>query len=379
MSYLWYWPSGGWDFDAWRATCTWRPVEGSQSGEAELVRLVDRGQTLDEWLLRKAKIAAVVTELLGRVEDTPPAEPEWEVLETHADPALVRRRLRYRLTPREWGYAWLLMPRNAIEPLPAVIALHQTVPDGKDEPVGLNVDPERAYGRELAERGFAVLVPDAIGFGERAKDHWNSLYRSADGFFAVHPEGSVMAKMAYDTSRAVDLLQVLPGTDASRVGCIGHSHGGYGTLFAMMADERIGAGVISCGISGFRSDPTPERWWRMTALIPRLGLYEGRIAEIPIDFHHLLALVAPRPLFVSAALRDAIFPNTENVRQMLKLVRPVYELYGAEGWLRSWVFDGDHCFPRQARSRAYRVLAEALGPSASKELRGGEREEVLGT
>jgi len=361
LSYLWYWPSGGWDFDAWRGKCTWQPVEGPQSGEVDLVRLVERGWTLDDWLPRRAQIAGMVSELLGRVEDVPPPELQWEVLETRPGSPVVMRRLRYRLTSREWGYAWLLIPEAVAEPLPAVIALHQTVPEGKDEPAGVDADPERAYGRELAERGFAVLVPDAIGFGERAKDHWNSFYRSADAFFAAHPEGSVMAKMAYDTSRAVDLLERLPGIDASRVCCVGHSHGGYGTLFAMIADERIGAGVISCGISGFRSDPTPERWWRMTALIPRLGLYEGRMADTPIDFHHLLALVAPRPLFVSAALRDAIFPNTENVRQILKLVRQVYEFHGAQDSLRSWVFDGEHCFPRQARSRAYRMLEEAMG------------------
>src|SRR5207249_4987396 len=127
---------------------------------------------------------------------------------------------------------------------------------------------------ELAAASFAVLAPDAIGFGERQAAHANAKYRSADDFFAMHLHGSVMAKMAYDTSRACDLLAALPQTQKLKIGCLGHSHGGYGTLFGMLHEPRIQAGVISCGVSLLRKDPSPNRWWRKTALIPRLGFYE---------------------------------------------------------------------------------------------------------
>jgi len=81
--------------------------------------------------------------------------------------------------------------------------------------------------------------------------------------------------------------------DKDRIGIIGHSHGAYGTLFAMIGDERLKAGVISCGFTTLRTDPTPQRWWRMTALMPRLSYYQGAIEQTPIDFHLWLALVAP--------------------------------------------------------------------------------------
>lgn len=361
MSYLWYWPAGGWDYDRWKARHPWQPVTSAQSSHKTLQPVLRRGQTLDDWLASRQTWLGVVRELIGALSDVPPARMRWDVVETRRDGALHLQRLRYSLTDDEWGYAWLLTADDpARTRRPAVIALHQTVPQGKDEPVGLNGDGCLAYGKQLAERGFAVLAPDAIGFGERARDHPHARYHSADQFFAAHPDGSVMAKMVYDVSRAVDLLEQLPGVDATRVGCIGHSHGAYGTLFAMLFEPRISAGVISCGFTTLRRDPTPERWWRMTALIPRLGHYEDHTPQTPLDFHHLLALVAPRALMVVVGLHDSIFPNTGDAPHVMSLVRQVYRRYGAADQLHHWIFNGPHCFPTTARTRSYHMLEEVM-------------------
>lgn len=359
MSYLWYWTSGGWDFEQWRSRSAWRPVSTPQSGSDELVPLAGRASAAD-WERARAYWSSVVNEVLGDVTDVPPRTAGFDLIESGSATGYRMRRVRYALTEDESGYAWLLVPNGLDAPSPAVIALHQTVPQGKDEPVGLSGDPDLAYACELVERGFVVVAPDAIGFGERRADHPHARYRHADKFFAAHPTGSVMAKMVYDVSRLIDAMETLPEVDATRIGCIGHSHGGYGTLYAMVGEPRIRAGVVSCGITAFRTDPTPERWWRRTALIPRLGYYEDDIRQTPFDFHHLVALIAPRPLMVSAALNDAIFPNTANIPHLLDLAGGVYAGYGAANSLRQWVFRGDHRFPRAARTRAYRMLTEAL-------------------
>jgi dienelactone hydrolase len=217
------------------------------------------------------------------------------------------------------------------------------------------------YAKELAERGFAVLAPDAIAFGERQAAHRNTKYRSADQFFAAQPHGSVMGKMAFDTSRAIDFLQQLPEAGgARRIGCVGHSHGAYGTLFAMVADPRIGAGVMSCGVSLLRDDPSPDRWWRRTSLIPRLGYYDGKIDATPIDFHIWLALVAPRPVMVIGGMQDTIFPNQAALPKRLAEVRKVYALHGKADALQEFVFDGPHRFHETGRERGYKLLETAL-------------------
>jgi dienelactone hydrolase len=370
VSYLWYWPSAGWDFDRWKRRQGWRAILSSQSRRPEPLRLLRKGSTLHEWEEKAPMWRAISSELLGTLHDKPPRRQRWQWLGDEfrggEDRGYRLRRLRYQLTDDgEWGYAWLLQPlAGRPRARPALIALHETHPLGKHHPVGLAGTPGEfgtGWAIELVQRGYVVLAPDAVGFGERQAGLPSARYDSADAFFRVHPNGSVAAKMAFDTSRAVDLLETLEGVDPSRIGCVGHSHGGYGTLFAMLADRRIRCGVISCGLNLLRSDPTPQRWWRSTALIPRLGLYEQDISETPLDFHHWLALLAPRPVTVIAASHDAIFPRTAHLGRSLATVRDVYALYGARGQIRVKISPGPHEFPIGARRRAWRALDGAVG------------------
>src|SRR5262249_50937372 len=49
---------------------------------------------------------------------------------------------------------YLLTPNERKEKLRAVLCLHQTVPIGKDEPVGLGMRENMRYAQHLAERGY---------------------------------------------------------------------------------------------------------------------------------------------------------------------------------------------------------------------------------
>jgi dienelactone hydrolase len=169
-----------------------------------------------------------------------------------------------------------------------------------------------------------------------------------------------MSKMVDDAIRAVDFLASLPEVDGKRIGAIGHSHGGYGTLFAMAFDDRIKAGVVSCGFTCFRSDPTPDRWYRRTALIPRLGTFEHRMQDTPLDFHHLFAAIAPRALFLSVALKDAIFPAVGDLAWIETDVQKVYERDNAAQRFEVYAFDGAHAFTDEARDRAWEFLDKHL-------------------
>ncbi|HWB53274.1 MAG TPA: prolyl oligopeptidase family serine peptidase [Tepidisphaeraceae bacterium] len=372
MSFLWYWPdngAGSWNFDKWKAIQTWKPVHSEQSGTHELVAPIEQGATPQQWEEKRKMWQGITDQLLGTLTDRAPTQVRFEMLgetlESRGESPYTMRRLRYTLTDKEWGYAWLLVPKNLKGRGAAMLALHQTSCDGKSEAVGFDVLPDQIngvwYARELAEQGFVVFAPDAIAFGERQSGHANAYYHSADEFFGAQPQGSVMGKMAYDTSRALDVMQQLPEVDASRMGCLGHSHGGYGTLFAMLADQRIKAGVISCGMDLFRDDAHPDRWWRMTSLIPRLGLYDGKMENTPIDFQIWVAMIAPRPLLVSIATRDRIFPNTAHLPGAIDtLSRRAYRIMGDADALKVHHFASDHCFPPDVRTMAYQMLRERL-------------------
>jgi dienelactone hydrolase len=365
MSYLWYWPAGGWNFEKWKAAHDWSPITSEQSGKAEPLPLVTDATTPAQWQRDAMGWRKISEQILGTVSEGPPTKFRSEALgPKFSSEKYSLQRYRYTLTDEEWGFGWLMVPTQRRIRDAAVLALHQTVVLGKDEPVGLDIVPEADpgvyYGKELAERGFVVFAPDAIAFGERQSDHRNAKYRNADQFFADQPHASVMGKMAFDTSRAVDFLLQLPDLNIKRVGCVGHSHGAYGTLFAMVADPRISAGVMSCGVSLLRDDPSPERWWQRTALIPRLGYYAGKMDQTPIDFHHWLALIAPRPVLVIGGTADTIFPNQAALPKRLAEVRKLYKVLGQPDALQEFVFEGPHSFHPTARERGYAMLEKSL-------------------
>ncbi len=380
MSFLWYWPDGGYDFQAWKKKQDWTPITSEQSGHKDPIPLLTPAtpasagrvppSPADQWRPQSQAWRKISNQLLGTLSDGPPTKPRYESLGRKYDTGkFSMQRYRYSLTDEEWGYAWLLLPHKIATPdNAAVLALHQTCCSGKNEVVGLDITPADnpddtagvTYAAELAEHGFITLAPDAIAFGERQSAHRNAKYHSAEEFFTAQPHGSVMGKMAFDTSRALDFLEQLPETKSKKIASIGHSHGGYGTLFAMLADPRISTGVISCGLNCLRDDPSPHRWWELTALMPRLGFYANDITQTPIDFHIWIALLAPRSLMIFAGKDDTIFPNCAPLPQRVELAREIYTLQNAGENLQLKLNPGPHRFPEKDREAAYAMLMKNL-------------------
>ncbi|MCU0872819.1 MAG: hypothetical protein MUE50_10805 [Pirellulaceae bacterium] len=90
----------------------------------------------------------------------------------------------------------------------------------------------------------------------------------------------------------------------------GYSLGGMVGLYATALDGRL-AGVASlCGFTSLRTDTSDRttggnrRLYLWHALLPKLGLFEGREDSIPSDFEDVLPLIAPRPCLVYAPRRD---------------------------------------------------------------------------
>ncbi len=192
-------------------------------------------------------------------------------------------------------------------PSPAVIWLHPySYHSGYNE--GYGVQGTTVYHR-LAAAGYIVLAYDQCGFGLR-------LLEGRD-FYTQAPHWSRLGRMVADVSAAADFLidgkgaakGALPKIAADKVYVLGFSVGGMAGLYAAALDERL-AGVASFGgFTPMRTDTAAatgglRRLWQWHALIPRLGLFDGSESEIPVDYHDVLALVAPRPCLVYAAQRD---------------------------------------------------------------------------
>jgi dienelactone hydrolase len=358
-----------WDYDKYRKAypeevCR---VVTSQTGNTNLepalgFRREGEREAKNNIDLRK-RIRAAWRELLGPSKrNTGPLNAR--VIEEKEFPDYTRRKVEYEADPREPVRAWLFIPKAVRgKKAPAVLCLHQTVREGKDQTAGLDPNSQQlAFGPLLAARGYVTLCPDAICFGERYQvgGSFYCHYGDAVRLYHDNPGRSIMSKMSDDAMRAVDYLVALPQVDGKRIGSIGHSHGGYGTLFAMAFDERIKAGVVSCGFTCFRPDPMPDRWYRRTALIPRLGGYEGMMADTPVDFHHLFAAIAPRGLFLSVALKDSIFPNVGDVKWINQDLKLVYQREHVADNFELYAFEGGHGFTPEARERAWAFLDRQL-------------------
>jgi dienelactone hydrolase len=359
------WP--GHDWNEWKEVTTWtRPeVKTDQAGRKDLAPLLETregdGKKIDgiqAWEAKRARIADALVLILGESSGLTILPPEAqqdkeEILDDH-----VRRHIRIRTEADDWIPAYLLLPRDLPKTrLPTMICLHQTVPQGKEEPCGIKGSSDLAFALQLVRRGYVCIAPDVIGFGERipagAQPYANSL-----DFYRKQPKWSFVGKMNWDISRIIDWLETLPFVDPLQIGCVGHSHGAYGSLYAAAFEPRISLVIASCGFTTLRTDPKPDRWSHLTALIPQLGTYLPDVASIPFDWHEICALVAPRPLFVWYATKDTIFPNTDNLDGVFREVRKVYSLYGAASDLQWRAFDGEHRFPAEGREAAYNWLAE---------------------
>lgn len=378
-------PKSEFDYIDWRWE-RWRQITGAtrptiiteQTGKAELADVLTRAGAKitkpDEWKSQRDSLRSILNVFLGEPPKTKPTAEAQVIDETQRGNHTVRT-IRYLTEPGEWVPAFLLVPKNINGRAPVVICPHQTTQAGKKEPAGLAGNGQLHTALHLVERGFVTFTYDALCFGER-HDPSTGHYGDAISFYRKHPRWSVMGKMIWDLSRAIDYLETLEFVDSSRIGSIGHSHGGYTTLSAMAFDERIKAGVSNCGFDTFRIDGNTWRWSRATPLLPLLGFYvtsphitmdfyrgvpDSGVVNVPFDLHQLLALIAPRPLMLSTSDEDFVFPNGGwSARRALARVEPVYQLLGASNGLSSFFFGGGHSFPADASANAYDWLDRQL-------------------
>ncbi len=272
-----------------------------------------------------------------------------------------RRKISYQSEPGSRVPAYLLVPKAALGPgserrFPAVLGLHQTHPAGAKVVVGLGHSPDDEYGVELARRGFVVLAPPYPWLAGYEPDLAKLGYASGT------------MKAIWDNVRGLDLLAALPMVATNRgFGCIGHSLGGHNGLFTAAFDPRITVVVTSCGFDSFRDyydgDPAvwqAERGWCQMRYMPRLAEYRGRLATIPFDFPDVLALIAPRRVYVSAPQGDSNF-RWRSVARVVEQTRTQAARAGVTTALTVEHPDSAHRFPPAQREQAYQVMEETLG------------------
>jgi hypothetical protein len=163
--------------------------------------------------------------------------------------------------------------------------------------------------------GYAQLVPASI-----QADNGAGLTQGIIGLInrgqprQVDDWGALRA-WAWGASRALDYFQTDKAVDAKRVGLEGHSRFGKAAIVAMAYDDRFAiVFVSSSGEGGAKlhrrnwgeqvenvAAPNEYHW-----MAPNFLKYSGplHVNDLPVDSHELIALCAPRPVFLSAGATE---------------------------------------------------------------------------
>lgn len=321
--------------------------------------------TAAQWEERRRASQRLLLDLLGGVPE-PPGPGRGRKLEQrslgYSDECW---RIGYEGEAGEEIPAYLLVSERLEAPAPAVLAVHGTSPYGKDSVVGPVSEGQRVhmpYAQHLLDRGFVVLAPDLLTFGERIAP--GRPYVDTTAFYTKHPTWSMYGKIVYDLRRAVDYLYTLDFVDKGRIGMIGHSLGGHSSFFTAALEPRITACVSSCGLYPWVRLEQAFRWARSRPerfiYLPRLRDYLVTGKAPPLDMYEVIALVAPRAYYNQSA--DEGLPEMEvMLAEVAMRVEEVYRLLGVGGQVRFDFRHGSHAFTEEAQIAAADWLAAQLG------------------
>ena len=208
--------------------------------------------------------------------------------------------------------------------------------------------------KETVKRGYAVAT---VCYWEICPDYYTGLKLSPYTLFCsekqmrldheipideqkkgkCYREISSIGAWAWGLSSMLTALEQEPLVNAQKAAVIGHSRLGKAALWAGACDQRFklvisnnsGCGGAALSRRNFGETMAIGYWDQRVWYTGRVGAYVHNINLLPVDQHMLLALVAPRALYVASASLDL---NADPKGEFLaaKEASKIWDLYGAK-------------------------------------------------
>jgi hypothetical protein len=197
---------------------------------------------------------------------------------------------------------------------------------------------EPPVAADILARGWGYAM---VGYQDIQPDRLNTFNQGvvgqtvAPGQQPKPDEWGTIGAWAWGVSRIIDYFETDKLVDAKKIAVQGHSRIGKTALWASALDERIAAVYASC--SGEMGAALARRDWGETVddmaqnfpywFAGNFQKYAGHWNDMPVDAHMLIALSAPRPVFITGGTADQW---ADPVGEFLATVAagPVYRLLG---------------------------------------------------
>ncbi|MDO4584200.1 MAG: acetylxylan esterase [Planctomycetia bacterium] len=288
--------------------------------------------------------------------------------------------------PYETALVLIYLPKKAERPVPCFLGMNfrgnQTIwndpgifpseifPDGKFPPEkerGVaasrwNVEKILDAGYGLVTLYYQDIVPDR-------KDCFQaglfSLYGSPS---RTRESWGAISAWAWALSRVMDYIEQDSDLDSCRVALMGHSRLGKTALWAGACDPRF-AIVISnnsgCGGAALSRREYGERVIRINHTFPHwfclnFHAYGEEVSKLPFDQHELIALMAPRPVYITSAEEDRWADPKGEYLSAWNAV-PVYRLLGTDAF-------------GEGRSADLPPLNQSVGATIGYHIRNGKHD-----
>ena len=206
---------------------------------------------------------------------------------------------------------------------------HKKVPAQRGVGIGrMKIDDLLAKGFGVAGIYYGDIDPDFLGglpFGVRAlyRDDWGAI-----------------AAWGWGLSRAMDYLETDRAVDSKRVAIYGVSRLGKTVMWAGARDTRFAMVIASCsgeGGAALSRRNYGETVAHLTAptrypyqFCANYAKYAEHVDQMPVDAHMLVALMAPRPVFLQTGEKD-YWSDPKGEFLAAVAAEPVYKLFGKQG------------------------------------------------